>query len=531
MKQILLRISALFLLIIPLCIFAQKQYSLNENKSKVSLIIDKESRTTKAAIDTETKKGQPLLESKLYSLPINMDTIGTWVTSDKVNIWKLDIEVPESAGFIVSFKDFYLPAGSHLYVYNKNDLDKAIMYSHEDNPKGGPYSLENLLGDNVVLEYVTSNQNEQPRMLFAEVGYKYATGVDTPLSGYGTSGSCMINVNCPQGDFWKEQKKGVLQMRMRRGGRTYLCSGSLINNTNKDKTPYILSAYHCFEYMTAEEISQTEFIFEYESPSCENARPAYKYHKGATPLVLLPIDGSSDGALLKLSEAIPSGWDVYFNGWDRTNDGKSVTGGTIIHHPLGDIKKITTYNKNLTSGKWDDDPLVPATHWIVNYTSGATDGGSSGAPIFNQNGLIVGTLTGGDNKCTAPSLSDFYGKFWYHWSQDADPNLHMSKYLDPSNTGVAKLEGMNGLTNEPGPNPNDQPELSAYTDEGILYIHAKNVLKKVRVINLSGWVVYSKSDNLDSLVLDIPISDWRPGVYIVCVDMEGRSTKAVRIIK
>jgi hypothetical protein len=526
MKQALLRASVLAIFILPLCVFAQKQYTFNENKSVVSLIIDKEMKM--AGTVAEAKKGQPLLESKLYGLAINMDTVGVWVTSDKVNIWKLNIEVPGAAGFIVSFKDFYLPSGSHLYVYNKSDLNKATVYSHNDNPKGGSYSLENLLGDNVVLEYVASGQNERPRLLFADVGYKYTANVGTPLDNYGASENCMVNVNCPQGSLWQEQKKGVLRLRMFRGGNTYLCSGSLVNNTNKDKTPYVLSAYHCFEYMKTEEISQTEFIFEYESPSCENEMPTYKYHKGAIPLVLLPIDKSSDGALLQLSAPIPSGWDVYYNGWDKTNDGRSVTGGAIIHHPMGDIKKITLYNKNLTSGTWS---AATNAHWIVNYALGATDRGSSGAPIFNQSGLIVGTLTGGTNKCTAPTLPDYYGKFWYHWNQDPNTDLHMSKYLDPLNTGVMRLEGINALTDEPGPNPDNQPEVYAYIQEDVLYIHAKSTLKKIRVINLSGWVVYSKAEGFDSSTFDIPVSDWRPGVYIVCADMEGQSTKTIRIIK
>lgn len=537
------RLYILLLLILPLSFYAQKsQYTLNEDRSRVSLVVDN-NHMVKLALSTEdVKRGQPLLESKLYSMNINMDTVGVWTQlADKENVWRLNIHVPDAKGFIISFDDFYLPEGSSLYVYDEKELNNAIVYSNEDNPKGGAYSIENIVGDNVMLEYVAHNQEEKPRLHFSEIGYKYETGVSTELSGYGESGDCMINVNCPEGDFWGKQKKGVLHLRVRRGSNTYLCSGSLVNNTNQDKTPYVLSAYHCFQYMSLDQIRQTEFFFEYQSPGCENERPKYKYHKGADPLVLNPINTGSDGALLTLADitgvepkvlAIPSNWDVYYNGWDRTNDANNITSGTIIHHPEGDIKKITLYNKNPISGQWSESDETPNdTHWIVTYSSGATAGGSSGAPLFNQNGLIVGTLTGGDNGCSALTKPDYYGKLWYHWDQGTNADWHMDKYLDPNNTGVTKLEGLAAIEGTE-PEPTDQPELFTYIDNGTLRIYAKDILRKVKVCDLSGRIVYSKTTGLSSSIHDISVSDWRNGVYIVSVNMDGRSsTKSIKIIK
>lgn len=530
------RLYILLLLILPLSLYAQKtQYTLSEDRSGVSLVVENNHMVKSAPSAEDKKRGRPLLESKLYGMNINMDTIGVWTElSDKKNVWRLKINVPEAKGFIISFDDFYLPVGSSLYVYDEKELNNAIVYSNEDNPEGGAYSIENVVGDNVMLEYVASNPEEKPRLHFSEIGYKYETGVDTELSGYGGSGDCMINVNCPEGNFWGKQKKGVLHLRVRKGSHTYLCSGSLVNNTNQDKTPYVLSAYHCFEGMTLDQIRQTEFFFEYESPGCENERPKYKYHKGADPLVLIPINTGSDGALLKLSEDIPSGWDVYYNGWDRTNDVNNITSGTIIHHPDGDIKKITLYNKTPVSGQWSESSTHPSnTHWIVTYSSGATAGGSSGAPLFNQNGLIVGTLTGGDNKCSAPTKPDYFGKFWYHWDQGTNADWHMDKYLDPNNTGATKLEGLAAIEDiEPDPDPTDQPELFTYIDNGTLRIYAKDILRRVQISDLSGRIVYSKTSDFTSSVHDVPVSDWRNGVYVVSVNMDGRSsTKSIKIIK
>jgi len=70
-------------------------------------------------------------------------------------------------------------------------------------------------------------------------------------------------------------------------------------------------------------------------------------------------------------------------------------------------------------------------------------------PIFNNNGLVVGTLTGGSSYCTSPTSPDAYGKFSYHWTSNGTTNDKQLKpwlapnssatscdYLDPNNVGL-----------------------------------------------------------------------------------------------
>lgn len=538
MKVYLMKNYLLILLLFPLTVWGQQEYEFNQDKSKLSLIIDK--RKTKLSLNNlmVRRQGQPLPEAKLYSLGINMDTIGVWKSlGDGRNAWMMEIDVPEAKGFFVSFDKFYLPKGAQLYVYNKNNSKDAIVYTNEDNPKGGAYSLENLSGDNVILEYVaTETLLEKPIIKFYDLGYKYITGETGDSEGFNSpANACMTNASCPAADYWENQRKGILRIRIRKGGVSSLCSGSLINNTNNDKTPYVLSAEHCFRNVSADDVLKTEVYFDYDSPTCTpNNLPTYKFHKGAELLVLTPMKGSSDGALIKLTGSIPTDWDVYYNGWELDNNGNNVTDGSVIHHPKGDIKKITFYNRNLISGKWDDDdPTAPdGTHWIVRYSSGATEEGSSGAPIFNQNGLIVGTLSGGYSSCNSQNGYDYYGKFWYHWDQHPDTNLHMKKYLDPDNTGLTEVGGLqNNEGVDPGPNPEQQPDIVYYIDGDKLRVYAKDIIKKIRVVNLHGNTVFSKTDDFSSSVYDISIDTWRNGVYVLSVDMEGRSTKSIKIIK
>src|SRR5690606_34279814 len=116
--------------------------------------------------------------------------------------------------------------------------------------------------------------------------------------------------------------------------------------------------------------------------------------------------------------------------------------GASIHHPAGDIKKISTYSSNLVSDTWGG----PAgTHWRVTWTAnasghGVTEGGSSGSPIFNAAGRIIGTLTGGSSFCNAPSNPDYYGKMSYHWT--SNPGDDLSTYLAPGSAATT-LDGTN----------------------------------------------------------------------------------------
>jgi len=430
-----------------------KEYRLNDEKSEVTILVDKEEKST-FTIDNILRKeqGRPAIESRLYNMNINMDTVGVWSQlSSKENVWKLQVDAPDAKVFFISFDDFYLPTGSKLYVYNKNNFKNAILYKPEDNPQGGPYSIEDLYGGNVVLEYVSpKNSNEKPRFHFSAVGYKYIEGlIETDEKEYiDSTQPCMININCPQGVNWQVQKKGVVYLRMHQtGGSTAnQCTGTLINNTAEDKKPYILTANHCFENVDVSKTNNIEVLFEYESPDCENRRPTYKYHRGGEALVLNSMNGGSDGALILLTGSIPEDWDVYFNGWDRGNDRNLINSGSIIHHPNGALKKISLFEENPANSTWTNG--APDAYWELGYTEGATFKGSSGGPLFNQNGLVIGTLTGGNNSCSNPAGRDIYGKFWYHWDQATDTDLHMSKYLDPLNSGKASLAGLNNNNNE-----------------------------------------------------------------------------------
>ena len=52
-----------------------------------------------------------------------------------------------------------------------------------------------------------------------------------------------VNVNCSSANNYQDPVNAAAFLDM--GG--YICSGSMINNTNNDLTPYFLTAWHCID--------------------------------------------------------------------------------------------------------------------------------------------------------------------------------------------------------------------------------------------------------------------------------------------
>lgn len=409
--------------------------------------------------DALEAEGMPPRCARIIPVDLTVENSGLWSElPDGTKIWQLEIYAPEAMAIMLYYDKFIIPQGGRLFIYNK-DLSKLLgAYTHTTNTKGAEFATEFVYGDRIVLEY-EAPQGELiiPEIEITGVAYGY-NHIRVPMQDGSAkyrwdSEPCMINVNCPEGDDWQDQKKGVLRSISPKGEYVGLCSGTLINNTSFDQDPLFLSAFHCYEGVTEEEINQTVYYFNYEYEGCENlgTDPYSKTITGAEYLVSLPISANSDGALLRLSRQIPDNYDAYFNGWDRRNS--PAISGVCIHHPAGDVKKISTFKSPATSTTWRAQGVTGATngYWNVYFSKtetghSVTEGGSSGSPLFNQNKLVVGTLTGGSSTCNYKNGVNNYGKLWYHWDKSTE-GKYMADYLDPTGTGEEYIPGFyNGAT-------------------------------------------------------------------------------------
>ena len=144
-----------------------------------------------------------------------------------------------------------------------------------------------------------------------------------------------------------------------------------------------------------------------------------------------------------MNQTIPDSYDPYYNGWNRTN--VPGTSGVCIHHPAGDIKKISTAVIPFVSSTWwSGTPSHWRVHWgnTVNGRS-IMQGGSSGSPVFDQDHYIQGDLSGGyvSNSCTSPSPA-WFGKIWWSWDNGPTSAFRLKEWLDPIDRGDDVLPGI-----------------------------------------------------------------------------------------
>jgi len=74
-----------------------------------------------------------------------------------------------------------------------------------------------------------------------------------------------------------------------------------------------------------------------------------------------------DWALLLIDDEIEEDWEVFYAGWDATENYPLISCG--VHHPGGSGKKIN-YDDDTAYGAWWDNAADGLTHWQVNWDAG-----------------------------------------------------------------------------------------------------------------------------------------------------------------
>lgn len=367
--------------------------------------------------------------------------------------WLLNISSCGAYGLGIYFSEFSLPEGARMFVYSEDKKQVLGSYTSANNQDSKKFAIEVVMGASLFIEYtcLLSDANisafEIGELLYV---YKPMLFSGSQANELRDSGSCEVNAACSEGDNWRKEIKSVTRILVKNGNASYWCTGTLINNTSADFSPLILTADHCARswsetYATPDDVSQWIFYFNYETSGCEDETVSDdKSLTGAVKLAsssLMQNDGS-DFYLILLNDLIPADFEPYYAGWDNT--GSLSDSGVGIHHPAGDVKKISTYDEPLTIDQWGQEP---GTHFRVVWAAtenghGVTEGGSSGSPVFDAKGRFIGQLTGGESGCSNLTGPDFYGRLAFSWeSNGTHDSTRLKPWLDPDNTGIRILNG------------------------------------------------------------------------------------------
>ena len=360
------------------------------------------------------------------------------------------ITSPDASFVSLYFSKYKVPEGAELFFYTA-DGDVVIGSFNASNAlDDGTFYTQALPGQSVYVEYFVPDGENPGELLVSDVchGYKDIFGsmnatldnvIDAAKGAHGSAeGNCHINVACRAADDWQDQVRSVVAINIMTWTASYMCSGALINNTRQDRTPYVLSAFHCQDLQGVRGFT-TYFL--YQTRMCSlNSGPSTNSVVGADIIAKGSYSLKSDFLLLKLRDTVPFAYTPYFAGWDR-NTVMQPTLGACIHHPGGDYKKISFPSSVVRGGSYYRNFYM--VNWYTgSENKGVTEEGSSGSPLFNGEKRIIGQLFAGSSSCDEPDGVDVYGRLTVSWNNDNNRDSSLYCYLDPDNTGVTTLDGL-----------------------------------------------------------------------------------------
>ena len=351
-------------------------------------------------------------------------------------VWKILVHSDSARSMSFQFSGLSLPQGSAMVIhgFNKRMIHGPITH---DNVTEGKFASDIVYGDSAFIEVFLPNDTEEAFYISIDnlIHGITSAGARGGEKAFSDSENCNINVVCEEGDDWQDQISAVCLILA--GGIEH-CTGTLLNNECNDLTPYILTAEHC---VSGSDLSSWVFRFNYHSLTCEefNAPPKSSYFSfsGGT---LRASWADSDFALVEINSSVAGEPSLNFAGWDRS--GVAPNTSTYIHHPSGDVKKITYDDGPYTiNGNNFNFELTPDQ----NGDFGTLEPGSSGCPQFNTDGLVVGQQSGGTPLtilCTTTESDNWNGRFDISWDGGGTNASRLSNWLG----GIDDPISLDGLT-------------------------------------------------------------------------------------
>ncbi len=358
-------------------------------------------------------------------------------TADGGMVWTGAVESRGATALRLHFTNFNLPDNSAIYIYGLNGeafgpytglgvADSGEFWSHTlTGPVAyvqlrhfGPISKKELRSISFDIEGV-GYLSEKFLIPFYQGRTPELEGLSSTMTHCPDNADCVEDASCYSGTALANAKKAVAAMQWISGAWIYSCSGGLIADSDPGtQIPYFLTANHCIS--RARDAQNLECYFQYATSSCHaTCLPIGNFPRtlGAT---LINSSRDGDHTLLQLSQNPPSG--SVFMGW--TTQAVAHANGTQlfrVSHPSG---MPQAYSEHQVDDSYVECSGLAIGEFIYSKdVLGATEGGSSGSPVMNMNGQIVGQLYGACGytleTCDAVENRTVDGAFAFYYSSVA----------------------------------------------------------------------------------------------------------------
>jgi hypothetical protein len=477
------------------------------------------------------------------TVELDMSQGGEWTELPNIGrIWRAAIKSSDAINLSINFKNFHIPEGATLHLYNEDRSDISKTYSSAQNRQNKQVASWYIVGDLIWIEYfVPRYVTEEAQLEIGSIIHGYRLGRIRQhfqnTRGLNDSGDCNYDVNCSIGEDFDDIKdvikKSVALLTL---GNGYLCSASLMNNTRNDKTPFLLTANHCLE-ISDPAYWTVRFNWMSPNPICGTGEDSDDLQTNFTMsgAELKANNELSDFALVEMFSSIPGSWDIAFAGWDNTDIDPEFEVG--IHHPNGDMMKICRDDSGAVKENANGTEV-----WLIGGVSvgtgngweyGTTESGSSGSPLFDQDGRVIGQLYAGQSFCDGLQNNndyDIYGRFGVSWNSGASQQTRLKDWLDPISSGATTLETIQNILNvtdnefagtlEIYPNP---------ATSHITVMNNKYPNLSYTIFNLLGQKL--KEGSLSNTENMLSVESFNDGIYFLyLVDNDSESSITKKII-
>lgn len=391
-----------------------------------------------------------------------LDNSGTTTKVEGGSLWQLRIRSEGAQSHNLGITKFNMPDGANLWIYDPARKHVEGPYTARHRSHRGSLWTPIIEGDEIIVEVFTPVNVAKPVIEITKVNQGYRDFDKAGIPGAGRAGDCNVDVMCPAGNNWSNQIRAVGVYTA--NGRVK-CTGTMLNNTKRDFTPYFLTANHCRVTTSNDDSVVVYWNYQVLAPACMGA---FSHGPGSitdnqTGALWRAANAASDFAILELSSRPDPSFRVFYAGWDATTMPPAATSSNPIagiHHPWLEVKAINTSNTSPSSTNYLSPTTNPTgDYWRVVWNSGVTEMGSSGSCLFNNSGRCIGQLHAGNPLgCGDPIKYDYYGKFNISWDRSGSaPTNRLRQWLDPTGIITGPVTGIDGIEPPPPSLPPSAP--------------------------------------------------------------------------
>jgi hypothetical protein len=339
------------------------------------------------------------------------DGLGTLVRgADGGLIWSLRLESADAGAIRVHLQNLSLPEGAELYFFGLHG-EAYGPYTGQGPDGTGAYWTESIADSAGILQLYLPPQLDDEDLAsvridvteIAHISAEFVHGLLEGVAGvFCGNPVCLDDATCYNISQVDAAKNAIAMMQWVSGPFVLTCSGGLLTDNNPLESNFFLTANHCIS--TSGAASNIEFFWRFRTSTCNGTCP----NDGSWGLKtigsqLKVTNATGDFTLLRLNSNPPSG--SAFLGWSTTPVAFS-NGAQLyrISNPNYGPQVYSQHNVDTVFGACGGLPR--GTYIYSRNITGAIDGGSSGSPVLNSSGLVVGQLLGlcgsnPENPCAA----------------------------------------------------------------------------------------------------------------------------------